>query len=173
MIGLLLLGLASLAALIQLSVPLAWWPLDLPLLVAAYAGLTRGGGWGLVCGALAGLWMDLLLSPEPGLRLAPLALAGALADAMQPGVNRDQPRLQVVSVLLLVLVHDALLALLARQQGLPQGGGGRMLFAFVLPRLAASAVATVPIFLALGLLVKQKVFQDPRQRGVQTIRRWP
>lgn len=173
MIGLLLLGLASLAAVLQLSVPLPWWPLDLPLLVAAYAGLTRGGGWGLACGVVAGLWLDLLLSPGAGLRLAPLAVAGALADALQPGVNRDQPRLQVVTVLALVAVHDALLALLAREQGLAQGGYGRLIFAYALPRLAAQALATVPLFFALGLLVKQKVFQDPRQRGVQTIRRWP
>jgi rod shape-determining protein MreD len=172
-IGLLLFSLASLAALVQLSVPLAWWPLDLPLLVAAYAGLTRGSGWGLACGVLAGLWMDLLLSPQAGLRLAPLALAGALADAMQPGVNRDQPRLQVLAMLMLVLVHDAFLVLMAREQGLAQGGLARFTFAYALPRLAAQAIATVPLFLALGLLVKQKVFQDPRQRGVQTIRRWP
>lgn len=172
MIGLLLMALASMAALAQLSVPLAWWPLDLPLLVAAYAGLTRGSGWGLVCGALAGLWMDLLLSPQAGLRLAPLALAGALADALQPGVNRDQPRLQVFTVMVLVVVHDALLVLLAREQGLAQGGLVRLVFGYALPRLAAQAVATVPLFLALGLLVKQKVFQDPRQRGVQTLRRW-
>ncbi len=48
----------------------------------------------------------------------------------------------------------------------------RLVFGYALPRLAAQAVATVPLFLALGLLVKQKVFQDPRQRGVQTLRRW-
>lgn len=173
MIALLLLSIVVAAVLIQLSVPLPWWPLDLPLLVAAYAGLTRGNGWGLLCGALGGLLMDALHSPVPSLRLVPLALAGALADALQPGVNRDQPRLQVAAVLLLVLAHDASLALLARAQGLHQGGLLRFLMGYGLPRLAGQAIATVPLFWALGLLVKQKAFLDPRQRGVQTIRRWP
>lgn len=173
MIGLLLLVLATLAALAQVAVPLTWWPFDLPLLVAAYAGLTRGGGWGLACGVVAGLWLDTLLSPAPGLRLAPLAMAGALADALQPGVNRDQPRLQVATVLALVALHDGMLALLARQMDLPQYGVLRALLRYSLPRLAAQALATVPLFWILGLLVKQKVFLDPRQRDVRTIRRWP
>lgn len=173
MIALLLLGIVMLAVLIQLGVPLPWWPMDLPLLVAAYAGLTRGNGWGLLCGALGGLLLDALNSPVPGLRMVPLALAGALADAIQPGVNRDQPRLQVLSVMLLVIVHDSALALLARAQGLHQGGLWQVLMLYSLPRLAAQALATVPLFWALGLLVKQKAFLSPRQRGVQTIRRWP
>lgn len=173
MIALLLLGLASAFACIQVSVPLPWWPLDLPLLLAAYAGLTRGNGWGLACGVVAGLWLDVLLHDAGPLRLLPLGLAGALADSLQPGVNRDQPRLQLLSVLMLVLVHDILLALLGRQLGLAQGGLQRMVLAYALPRLAAQGLVALPFFWGLGLLVKQKVFQDPRQRGVQTIRRWP
>lgn len=173
MIALLLLALATGAALLQLGLPLTWWPLDGPLLVAAFAGLTRGRGWGLLCGAVAGLWLDVLLGPVPGLRLAPLALAGALADALQPGVNRDQPRLQVAVVLLLVLVHDLSLAGLAHAHGVHQGGGGRLALGYLLPRLAGQALAAVPLFWALGLLVRQPVFLDPRQRGVRTIRRWP
>jgi rod shape-determining protein MreD len=171
-IALLLLVLAVLAALLQLSVPLPWWPFDLPLLLAAYAGLTRGNGWGLLCGATAGLLMDALHSPVPSLRLVPLALAGALADALQPGVNREQPRLQVATVMLLTVVHDGGLSLMARVQDLHQGGLSRALLAYALPRVAAQALATVPFFWALGLLVRQKAFQDPRQRGVQTLRRW-
>lgn len=173
MIILLMAALSILAAGLQAGVPLPWWPLDLPLLLAAYAGLTRGNGWGLACGALSGLVLDVLLSPQPGLRLAPLALSGAMADALQPGINRDQPRLQVLAVISLVLFHDLLLAGLAKALGLPQGGLSRFIFAYLLPRLAGQALATVPLFAALGLLVKQKVFLDPRQRGVQTIRRWP
>lgn len=173
MTGLLLLALALGAALLQLSVPLPWWPFDLPLLIAAYAGLTRGRGWGLLCGALAGGLMDALHSPVPSLRLVPLALAGALADALEPGVNREQPRLQVLSVLLLVLVHDGLLAFLGRAQGLTQGGLGRFFFAYGLPRLAGQALATLPLFWLLGLVLRQRAFLTPRQRGVQTIRRWP
>lgn len=173
MIALLLVVIAVAAALLQLSLPVAWSPFDLPLLIAAYAGLTRGNGWGLLCGAIGGAVLDTLHSPVPALRLAPLALAGALADALQPGVNREQPRLQVASVLLLVLLHDALLAGLARAQGLTQGGWGRFVFAYGLPRLAGQALATVPLFWVLGLLVRRRVFQTPRQRGVQTIRRWP
>jgi rod shape-determining protein MreD len=173
MMALLLMAISTLAALLQLSAPLAWWPLDLPLLVTAYAGLTRGRGWGLLCGLLAGLWLDALHSPLPGLRMVPLALAGALADALQPGTNREQPRLQVAVVILLVLLHDLGLALLARAQHLHQGGLGRFVLSYGLPRLAAQALATVPLFWVLGLLVKQKAFLDPRQRDVQTIRRWP
>jgi rod shape-determining protein MreD len=169
----LMIALSLLAAGIQAGIPLPWWPLDLPLLVAAYAGLTRGNGWGLACGAIGGLALDVLLSPVPGLRAVPLALAGALADALQPGVNRDQPRLQVLAVLSLVLLHDAALIALARAWGVPQGGLGRYLFAYGLPRLAGQGLAALPFFFILGLLVKQKVFLDPRQRGVQTIRRWP
>jgi cell shape-determining protein MreD len=173
MIALLLLGLASAFAVLQVSVPLPWWPLDLPLLLAAYAGLTRGNGWGLACGALAGLWMDVMMHDAGPLRMLPLGLAGALADSLQPGVNRDQPRLQLLTVLLLVAAHDALLAALGHQLGLAQGGLQRMLLGFELPRLAAQGLLALPFFWVLGLLVKQKAFQDPRQRGVQTIRRWP
>ncbi len=173
MIALLLIAIAAASAVLQLSLPIVWSPFDLPLLIAAYAGLTRGNGWGLLCGAIAGAVLDALHSPVPALRLAPLALAGALADALHPGVNRDQPRLQVASVLLLVLLHDALLVGLARAQGVTQGGVGRFVFAYGLPRLAGQALATVPMFWLLGLLLRQRVFQTPRQRGVQTIRRWP
>ena len=105
--------------------------------------------------------------------MLPLALAGALADSLQPGVNRDQPRLQLLTVLFLVAAHDALLALLARRLGVAQGGPQRVLLGYALPRLAALGLAALPFFWALGLLVKQKVFLDPRQRTVQTIRRWP
>jgi len=172
-IALLLLGLSTALALGQASLPLPWWPLDLPLLLAAYAGLTRGNGWGLACGALAGFWLDVLLHDAGPLRMLPLALAGALADSLQPGVNRDQPRLQLLSVLFLVAAHDALLMLMARKLGVAQGGPQRVLLGFCLPRLAAQGIAALPFFWALGLLVKQKVFLDPRQRTVQTIRRWP
>jgi rod shape-determining protein MreD len=173
MIAPLLLFLACFAALAQVSVPLPWWPLDLPLLITAFAGLTRGGGWGLTCGLCSGFVLDALLGGPTGLRLVPLAAAGALADALQPGVNRDQPRLQVLAVIALALVHDLLLALFARKFDVPQYGLDRALMTFALPRLAAQALACLPLFWALGLLVKQRVFLDPRQRQVKTIRRWP
>jgi rod shape-determining protein MreD len=173
MIVLFLFLLSFAAAAAQVSVPLPWWPLDLPLLVVAFAGLTRGGGWGLACGMLSGFSMDVLLGGPVGLRLAPLAAAGALADALQPGVNRDQPRLQVLAVMALAVVHDLLLALYARHFDVTQYGLDRALLNFALPRLAAQALATLPLFYVLGLLVKQRVFLDPRQRQVKTIRRWP
>jgi rod shape-determining protein MreD len=172
-IALLMAFLAAGAALFQAAVPLAWCPLDLPLLVTLFFGLTRGRGWGLACGAAAGFLLDALLGLPAGLRLAPLALAGALADALQPGVNRDQPRLQVLAVMALALSHDALLALFARRFDVPQYGPERVLFQYLLPRLAAQSLAALPLFWALGLLVKQRVFLDPRQRQVKTIRRWP
>jgi len=165
--------LALAAATIQVATPLHWWPFDLPLLVAAFAGLSRGGGWGLGCGLLSGFALDTLLGGPVGLRMVPLALAGALADALQPGVNRDQPRLQLAAVIALTLVHDACLALYARKFGVAQYGVDRMLFQYVLPRLAAQALACLPLFWALGFLVKQRVFLDPRKRQVKTIRRWP
>jgi rod shape-determining protein MreD len=172
-IALLMLSLAFGAALIQVSVPLHWWPLDLPLLIAAFAGLARGGGWGLACGMLAGFALDTLLGGPVGLHMAPLAAAGALADALQPGVNRDQPRLQLAAVLALTLFHDCLLALFARRFGVPQYGLDRLVFEYGLPRLAAQALASLPLFWALGFLVRQRVFLDPRQRQVKMIRRWP
>jgi rod shape-determining protein MreD len=165
--------LALASALAQVSVPLHWWPLDLPLLVAAFAGLALGGGWGLGCGLLSGFMLDTLLGGPVGLRLVPLAVAGALADALQQGVNRDQPRLQVGAVMALTLVHDGLLALYARKFGVPQYGLDRLLFQYGLPRLAAQALASLPLFWALGFLVKRRVFLDPRQRQVKMIRRWP
>lgn len=173
MIAPLLLLLAFSAALAQVSVPLPWWPLDLPLLVTAFAGLTRGGGWGLCSGLVAGFSLDVLLGGPSGLRLVPLAAAGALADALQPGINRDQPRLQVLAVMALAVVHDLLLALYARKFDVTQYGLDRVLMTYALPRLAAQSLAALPLFYVLGLLVKQRVFLDPRQRAVKTIRRWP
>ncbi|MGH7442053.1 MAG: rod shape-determining protein MreD [bacterium] len=173
MIAPFLAALSIAAAFIQVSVPAHWWPLDLPLLVTAFAGLSRGRGWGLACGVLAGFSLDTLLGSPPGLRLAPLAFAGALADTLQTGVNRDQPRLQVFAVLALTLAHDALLSLFARRFGTPEYGLRRVLFEYEMPRLAAQAVACLPLFWALGLVVRQRVFLDPRQRRVKLIRRWP
>jgi len=172
-IALLMVFLAFAAAVAQVSVPLPWWPLDLPLLVTAFAGLSLGGGWGLACGLLSGFVLDALLGGPAGLRMAPLALAGALADALQPGVNRDQPRLQVAAVMALIVVHDGFLALFAHKFGVPQYGLDRLFFGYALPRLAAQALAALPLFWALGFLVRQRVFLDPRKRQVKMIRRWP
>ena len=168
----LLLGLSALAALLQVILPWQWWPADLPLLLAIFAGLRRGGGLGLFCGISAGLVLDTLASPVPGLRIAPLALAGALADSMEQGVNREQPRLQIIVVAALCLFHDLLLSLLARHFDVNQGGEGRVLVAYILPRLLTQAVLAVPVFWALGLLVRQRVFQDPLRRPVRSIQRW-
>jgi rod shape-determining protein MreD len=171
MAGLLLL-LAAVAALLQCVLPLAWWPVDLALLITVFAGLRRGRGLGFFCGAVAGLLLDTLASPVPGLRLAPLALVGALADGLEGGVNREQPRLQFLALAGLTLLHDALLALLARHFGLDQGGLGRVLLHYALPRLLAQAVLALPLFWGLGLLVRQRVFQDPLRRPVRSIQRW-
>ncbi len=168
----LLLGLSALAALLQAVLPWHWWPADLPLLLAIFAGLRRGGGLGLLCGISAGLVLDTLTSPVPGLRLAPLALAGALADSAEHGVNREQPRLQILAVAGLCLLHDILLTALARHFELNQGGEGLVLGSYVLPRLFAQAALAVPVFWILGLLVRQRVFQDPLRRPVRSIRRW-
>jgi rod shape-determining protein MreD len=167
-----LLSLSALAALLQCVMPLAWWPVDLALLITAFAGLRRGGGLGFFCGVVAGLLLDALASPVPGLRLAPLALVGAVADSVEGGVNREQPRLQFFALAGLCLLHDALLALLARRFHVDQGGLGRVLGSYMLPRALAQAVLALPLFWALGLLVRQRVFQDPLRRPVRSIQRW-
>ncbi len=172
MMSALLLALAALAAVLQSALPLNWWPVDLPLLLAVFAGLRRGGGLGLLCGATAGLLLDTLTSPVPGLRLAPLALVGALADSVEKGVNRERPRLQVLAVAGLCALHDATLMVLGWHFSLNQGGLARVLGAFALPRLLAQAALAVPLFWALGLMVKQRVFQDPLRRPVRSIQRW-
>jgi rod shape-determining protein MreD len=172
MMAALLLGLSALAALLQAVLPLRWSPVDLALLVTVFAGLRRGGGLGFFCGATAGLLLDALASPVPGLRLAPLAIVGALADSVEGGVNREQPRLQVLAVAGLCLLHDALLAVLGRHFHLDQGGVGRVLGSYVLPRVLAQGALAVPLFWVLGLLVRQRVFQDPLRRPVRSIQRW-
>jgi rod shape-determining protein MreD len=168
----LLLGLCTLAALFQSVLPFHWWPVDLPLLLVIFAGLRRGGGLGLCCGLCAGALLDALSSPVPGLRLAPLALVGALADSAESGVNREQPRLQVLAVLGLCLLHDGLTMILAWHFGLNQGGLGLVLGDYVAPRLAVHAALAIPLFWVLGLLVRQRVFQDPLRRPVRSIQRW-
>ncbi len=165
-------SLAVVSAILQAGLPLRWSPVDLPLLLVAFAGLSRGNGLGLACGVAAGLTLDCLLGGPAGLRLAPLALTGALADALQPGVNRDQPRLQVLAVLALTFFHDGCLALMARRLGVPQYGPRRAVLEYELPRLAAQALGCLPLFGLLGVVVRQRVFQDRRQGRVKTIRRW-
>ena len=168
----LLLGLSALAALAQSILPWHWWPVDLALLLTIFAGLRRGGGLGLASGVLAGLILDALTSPQAGLRLGPLALVGALADSAERGVNREQPRLQVLAVAGLCLLHDLGLMVLGWRFGLNQGGLGLVLGDYVLPRLFAQAMLAIPLFAALGLLVRQKVFTDPLRRPVRSIQRW-
>ena len=168
----LLLGLSTLAALFQAVLPFHWWPLDLPLLMVIFAGLRRGGGLGLCCGIAAGLVLDVLSSPVPGLRLAPLALVGALADSAESGVNREQPRLQVLAVVGLCLLHDSLTMVLAWHFGLNQGGLVLVLWDYALPRLLVHGALAIPLFWVLGLLVRQRVFQDPLRRPVRSIQRW-
>jgi rod shape-determining protein MreD len=168
----LLLGLCAVAAVLQGVLPFHWWPLDLPLLLVIFAGLRRGGGLGLCCGVTAGLVLDVLSSPVAGLRLAPLALVGALADSAESGVNREQPRLQVLAVAALCEVHDALTMALGWHFGLNQGGLQRVLGAYILPRLLVQGALAVPLFWLLGLLVRQRVFQDPLRRPVRSIQRW-
>ncbi len=168
----LLLGITAMAALLQAVLPWAWWPADLPLLLAIFAGLRRGGGLGLLCGVTAGVVLDTLASPVPGLRLAPLVLVGAIADSAESGVNRDQPRLQVLMVVGLSLVHDLMMSVLARRFGLDQGGVVRVIGVFVIPRVVSQALLAIPVFYGMGLLVRQKVFQDPLRRPVRSIQRW-
>ena len=164
--------LSCAAALSQSVLPLQWWPADLPLLLVIFAGLRRGKGMGLMCGILAGLVLDALSSPQPGLRLAPLAIVGALADSLEQGVNREQPRLQIAAVLGFCLLHDFFLALLAWHFDLNQGGALRVVESYVLPRCLAQAALAIPVFWILGLLVRQRVFQDPLRRPVRSIQRW-
>jgi rod shape-determining protein MreD len=168
----LLLGLSAVAALLQGVLPFHWWPLDLPLLLVIFAGLRRGAGLGLGCGVIAGLILDALGSPVPGLRLAPLALVGALADSAESGVNREQPRLQVLAVAGLCALHDIVAMVLGWHFGLNQGGLTRVLWDYALPRLVVHAAMAIPLFWVLGLLVRQRVFQDPLRRPVRSIQRW-
>ena len=172
MMAALLLGISALMGLFQSVVPLQWWSVDLALLVTVFAGLRRGRGLGLFCGLTAGLVLDALVSPAPGLRLAPLVLAGALADGVEGGVNREQPRLQIIAMAGICLFHDSILIFLAWHLNLNQGGLGRVLGLYVLPRVLTQAVLAVPLFWGLGHVVSQRVFQDPLRRPVRSIQRW-
>jgi rod shape-determining protein MreD len=172
MMAALLMTLAALAALLQATLPLDWSPLDFCLLLTLFAGLRRGAGLGFLTGLSAGLVLDTLAGPVPGLRSVPLAVVGALADSLESGVNRDQARLQVLAVAASLLLHDALLMLFARRFHLDQGGLADVLWRFTLPRLLAQSLLAVPVFALLGLLVRQRVFQDPLQRPVRSIQRW-
>ena len=164
--------LGALGALAQATLPFRWWPADLPLLLVVFAGLRRGKGLGLFCGVLAGLVLDALGSPVPGLRLAPLAVVGALADSAEGGVNWGQPRLQILAVLGFSLVHDGLLVLLAWHFNLNQGGALKVAWDYVLPRCLTQAALAVPLFWILGLVLRRRVFQDPLRRPVRSIQRW-
>ncbi len=172
MIAALLLSLSALAALLQVTLPFHWWPVDAPLLLVIFAGLRRGRGLGFLCGAAAGLVLDALSSPVAGLRLAPLVLVGALADSAERGVNREQPRLQVLAVIGLCFLHDVVLMLLAWRFDLNQGGLALVIGSYALPRLLVHALLAIPLFWALSLLVRQRVLQDPLRRPVRSIQRW-
>jgi rod shape-determining protein MreD len=173
MITLFLAFLGPAMALLQVSLPFAWLPLDLPLLVCAFAGLQRGRGTGLMVGLLSGLLLDALVSPKLGPRLLSLSIAGAVADALSPSVNREQPRLQVAAAAAISLGHDILLFFTAMALGLSQGGGRRFLFSYGLPRLLTHAALAAPFFFVFRALVRARVFQDPLSRPPAVIRKLP
>lgn len=165
--------LTAAAALIQVSLPFAFFPVDLVFLVCVFAGLQRGRGAGLFLGILGGILLDALVSPRLGPRVLSLALTGALADSLSASVNREQPRLQLLGAALLSLGHDVLLFWAAAMLGLGQGGGRRFLFDYALPRLAMHALLATPFYFVFRAIVKARVFQDPRTRPPVVIRKLP
>ena len=169
--ALLALAMTGLCAL-QVAQPWAWSPVDLPLLLAIFAGLQRGRGTGLALGAFGGALLDAWSSPAPGLRLGSLALAGALADALEPDVKGERPTLQAPAAAALTLVHDLVLALLAWRAGLSQGGLGTYLGAYVVPRFIAQGLLAIPFFFAFRALVRQRVFLNPLGEKPKLLRRW-
>lgn len=173
MIVIALLALGALLAALQVTLPLAWSPLDLPLLLTLVAGLRRGRATGFMVGAFCGLCLDLWAGPSFGLRSVSLALAGSAADAFEGWVNPDQPRLQMAAAAIGSLVHDTLLMALAWHLGLPQGGLLATLGLFVLPRALAAAALAVPAFMLFTVIARQRVFVNPLARPPSTIRRWP
>ncbi len=173
MIVLALLVLGALLTALQVTLPLAWSPVDLPLLLTLVAGLRRGRATGFLIGAFCGLCLDLWAGPIFGLRLASLALSGAIADSFEGWVNQDQPRLQMIAAALGSLTHDALLIGLAWRAGLPQGGALFSVGAYVLPRALAAAALAIPAFMLFTVIARQRVFVSPLARRPATIRRWP
>jgi len=165
--------LTACAALLQVSLPFGYLPLDLVFLVVVFTGLQRGRGAGLASGALGGLLLDSLVSPRLGPRLISLALSGAIADSLSDSVNREQPRLQMAVAALLSLVHDLLLFWGASALGLSQGGGRRFLLAYALPRLALHALLAVPFYFVFRAIVRAPVFQDPLTKPPVVIRKLP
>jgi len=165
--------LALLSVLAQVNLPFAYLPFDLPLLTCILLGLRRGRGAGLLSGLLAGLLLDALLFERFGPRSVALLLSGALADWLESGVNREQPRLQIALAAGISLFHDLLMAWVARAQGLSQGGWDRFVGEYLLPRAGVHALLAVPFYFLLGLLVRARVFQDPLSRSPRMIRKWP
>ncbi len=165
--------LALLSVMAQVNLPFAYFPLDLPLLTCILVGLRRGRGAGLLFGLLAGLTLDALLFERLGPRSVALVLSGALADWLEGGVNREQPRVQIAMAASLSLLHDVLLAWVARAQGLSQGGWDRFVGEYLLPRAGVHALLAVPYFFLLGFLVRARVFEDPLSRSPRVIRKWP
>lgn len=173
MITVFLMFLTLCAALLQVSLPFSYLPLDVVFLVCAFAGLQRGRGAGFITGALGGLLLDALVSPRLGPRTISLALIGAVADSLSETVNREQPRLQLLAAALLSLGHDLLLYWSAAALELSQGGGKRFLFNYALPRLALHAALAVPFYFVFRAIVRAPVFQDPLSRPPAVIRKLP
>lgn len=161
------------AALLQVSLPFAYLPVDFVFLVVVFTGLQRGRGAGLAMGVIGGLALDALVSPRLGPRLVSLAMTGALADFLYYSVNREQPRLQLLGAAALSLFHDLALFWCAAALQLSQGGGRRFLFDYALPRLALHAVLVVPSYFVFRAMVRARVFQDPLTRPPTVIRKLP
>jgi rod shape-determining protein MreD len=173
MISLFLIGLCSLAVLLQVSLPFAYIPLDLVFLVVVFSGLQRGRGTGFFTGVLGGLLLDSLVSPRLGPRLISLALTGAMADTLEGAVNREQPRLQLLAVGSLSLFHDLVLGWASASLGLGQGGWKRLAAYYMLPRLGLHLVLALPLYYLFRAVVRARVFQDPRRQSPLVIRKVP
>ncbi|MES2201856.1 MAG: rod shape-determining protein MreD [candidate division FCPU426 bacterium] len=173
MMTLFLMALGALAALLQVSLPFTYFPADAVFLVVVFSGLQRGKGRGLLTGAFAGLILDSLSSPGIGPRLLACAVVGALADALEGSVNREQPRLQVLAVACLSLTHDLAMAMTARALHMGQGGWRHLVLHYVLPRLALHALLAVPVFALFRIMVRAPVFQSPSMRPPRVIRKLP
>jgi rod shape-determining protein MreD len=160
-------------AVFQTQIPFGWLPLDLVLMQVVFAGLHRGRGEGLISGLVAGITLDLLLSPFLGLRLIPLALTGFLADCLETGMNREQKSFLTGAMVGLTLLHDLFLTFTGWFLGLDQGGWMGWFFLYVFLRCITHFLLAVPFFGVLGFVFKRRIFQKPFSQAPSVISSLP
>ena len=161
-----------LSSLLQLTIPVEWMPINLPLLVSVFIGLSSGSGLGLLCGSTIGLVMDATVSPAFGLFTFSGALAGGTADFLSESFNREQIVTQVLAMAALTMIHELAVWQGAQWAGIEQISLDRFFWVFALPKVAAHAFLDIPAFVVL------KFFMRTGRRGrfsrvPKTIRSFP